>query len=282
MKKNKNFKIRIGLICFLSIFLIIACDMRLKTVSYQIYSDKINAKVNVTLVTDLHGEKYGKEQKHLTEAIAKTNPDVVLLGGDLFDDNRSYENTEKLLAELSASYPCFYVPGNHEYWSKDIKNILSIVESYQIPILKGSNCIIECNGQRINLCGIDDPDALTYTSDSVSPLTQLKTLESTLNNETFSILLSHRPELVQQYQQYPFDLVLCGHAHGGQWRIPGILNGFYAPNQGLFPSYAGGQYQSGTQTMIVSRGLSRITTAVPRIFNRPELVVIEVLPASNG
>ena len=73
-----------------------------------------------------------------------------------------------------------------------------------------------------------------------------------------------------------FDLVVSGHAHGGQWRLPGLINGIYAPHQGLFPSYAGGRYDLGTTTLIVSRGLARESTPVPRIFNRPELVIVEI------
>lgn len=90
------------------------------------------------------------------------------------------------------------------------------------------------------------------------------------------MLLSHRPELFETYQKYGFDLVLSGHAHGGQWRIPGVLNGLFAPDQGLFPEYAGGRYDYAEGTMIVSRGLARESTPVPRIFNRPEVVIVDI------
>lgn len=78
------------------------------------------------------------------------------------------------------------------------------------------------------------------------------------------------------YQKYPFDLVLSGHAHGGQWRIPYLLNGLFAPNQGFFPKYAGGYYQLGQLDFIVSRGLARESTRLPRLYNRPELVIVDV------
>lgn len=278
MDKKKKRVMKLTVLILIALLMIIACDMRLKTVTYQVSSDKITAPLTIILLTDLHGETFGKNQSKLMSAIAETNPDIVLLGGDIFDDNRSYANAELLLRELSAEYPCFYVPGNHEYWSNDITSILSIVASCQIPILSGSNMIVECNGQKINICGLNDPDALVYVSDSVPILTQLQTLDATTSRQQFSILLSHRPELAETYRNYSFDLVLSGHAHGGQWRIPGLINGLYAPNQGLFPKYAGGRYDSDSQTLIVSRGLSRVTTAVPRIFNRPELVVIELIP----
>ena len=91
-----------------------------------------------------------------------------------------------------------------------------------------------------------------------------------------TVLLANRPELIEKYDVHDFDLVVSGHAHGGQVRIPGLLNGLYAPNQGWFPPYAGGEYEVNGTTMIVSRGLARETTRLPRIFNRPELVIVEL------
>jgi predicted MPP superfamily phosphohydrolase len=91
-----------------------------------------------------------------------------------------------------------------------------------------------------------------------------------------TVLLAHRPEYIDSYLDYDFDLILSGHAHGGQWRIPLLINGLYAPNQGWFPKYAGGRYELGNSTFIVSRGLAKESVRVPRIFNPPELVVIDI------
>ena len=84
---------------------------------------------------------------------------------------------------------------------------------------------------------------------------------------------------VEAYRGRGFDLILAGHAHGGQWRLPGVVNGLLAPDQGLFPPYAGWRYELEGGTLIVSRGLARESTRVPRVFNRPELVIIDVTPA---
>ena len=98
-----------------------------------------------------------------------------------------------------------------------------------------------------------------------------------LDSDSYNIILSHRPDYFDTYTAQDYDLALCGHAHGGQWRIPGILNGLYAPNQGLFPKYAGGLYEEDGTTMIVSRGLARESTRIPRLYNRPELVIIDLV-----
>ena len=95
-----------------------------------------------------------------------------------------------------------------------------------------------------------------------------------VNFDYYNVLLTHRPENAKQYFNYDFDLVLSGHTHGGQGRIPFVLNGLYAPNQGFFPELAGGIYDFDDKKLIVSRGMSRENTELPRIFNRPELVFV--------
>lgn len=273
MRKAKK---RIIIFSTLLILILICCDMRLKTVVYTIESEKVTQSVRVALITDLHSCRYGKEQKVLIDAVNEQKPDIVLLGGDVFDDKRSYENTRKTLEQLVGKYPCYFVTGNHEYWGKDIENILNIVNIYGIENLSGECAAVEINGQTINLCGVDDPDVVVYTENGIAIEEQLELAEEAADTENFTLLLSHRPELVDAYLKHDFDLILSGHAHGGQWRIPGILNGLYAPNQKWFPKYAGGRYDFENTTMIVSRGLARESTKVPRIFNRPELVIIDI------
>ena len=100
-------------------------------------------------------------------------------------------------------------------------------------------------------------------------------MRASIDDKTFTVLLSHRPERIDELLPPEPDLVVSGHAHGGQWRIPLILeNGFMSPNQGLFPKYTNGEYFFGDTEMILSRGLARETTALPRVFNRPEIVMI--------
>lgn len=272
-KKKKTRKIAL---IILLVIVIVACDMRLKSVVYIFDSPKIENPVKIAFISDLHGNWYGKNQKTLIKAIDKQNPDLVLFGGDIFDDKISYKESEETISILSKKYKCYYVSGNHEYWSKDIENIFNIIKSYGVTILSGDVETIEINGQIINICGLDDPDDYVYMSDGISIEEQIKTVDEKVNRDYYTILLSHRPEYYDLYSRYGFDLALSGHAHGGQWRIPLILNGLYAPNQGLFPKYAGGVYDYEGGSMVVSRGLDRQGVKVPRIFNRPEIVFIEI------
>lgn len=267
-----------AVIVFLIIVLLLCMfDVRLKTVHYKVFTKKISLPVKIALITDLHSCKYGNNQKQLVDAVNKENPDIILLGGDIFDDKIPDKNAEIFIKNVSGKYPCYYVTGNHEYWSNRIDEILEKLKSYNVKILDGKTETIRIRNQEINLSGIDDPDAEKYTDKGEVFYSQLEETEKNKNNDLFTVLLAHRPSYVKSYLEYNFDLVLSGHAHGGQWRIPFLLNGLVAPDEGWFPKYAGGQYIFDNGQMIVSRGLARESTRVPRIFNRPELVIVEII-----
>lgn len=268
---------RIGLWLSAAVLLLfVAFDWRMIVRNYDIESEQITEPVRFVLITDLHSCRYGEGQKRLIEAVRRQEPDAVLLGGDIFDDVIDDTNTELFLKGISELYPCFYVTGNHEYWSgtAGLTEKLRILEQYDVRILSGDCEALQVDKQTVNICGVDDPAA--FLEDTNGFTRQLDAVDKAAQNGNFSILLSHRPEYWEEYQQYEFDLVLCGHAHGGQWRIPGLLNGLFAPDQGLFPRCAGGLYEGRGMSMIVSRGLARESTRIPRIFNRPELVVIDI------
>lgn len=294
MKKSKRkiiFKILVATVVI--VLIMIVFDSRMIVRRYEIDSPKIDTAIRIALITDLHSCRYGKNQTKLLDAIYAQSPDIVLLGGDIFDDVIEDVNTELFLAGISERYPCYYVTGNHEYWSGQAKFSakIDILNKYNIVILAGTSEIIEVNGESINLCGVNDPDAYMVEIDSeadqqaymdaqsqkeVTFTQQLDNVSSVSGNGNFTLLLSHRPEFFELYTDYSFDLVLSGHAHGGQWRVPLVLNGLYSPDQGVFPEYAGGQYEQDGTTMIVSRGLARESTWAPRVFNRPELVIVDI------
>lgn len=259
------------------LFLLCLCafDVRLKVVTYHLSSEKIETPLRLALVADLHGCYYGEGQKTLVNAINNANPDLILLGGDIFDDALPYDHAETLLANLT-HYPCYYVSGNHEYWSYDMDTIWDILDAYQVTVLDGTQLLVEIHGETIQLAGVSDPDMPFYGGPQETTQDQLQAISPHLVPDYYSVLLAHRPERIAEYKEYPFDLVLSGHAHGGQWRIPGLINGIYSPNQGLFPPYAGGLYTFPGLDFVVSRGLARETTQIPRIFNRPELVILDI------
>ncbi len=255
----------------------------LKIVRYPVIAEGLPHPVRIVLVTDLHSCAYGKEQRKLLDAVDQQAPDLILLGGDIFDDKLPDEKAVAFLREIGGKYPCYYVTGNHEYWSGEagFAEKMARLEECGVTRLSGEAVSVDVGGAKLALCGVDDPDAWGsehgYAEfETGSFREQLMQAAAQANDGRFTILLTHRPEKLEQYAENGFDLVLAGHAHGGQWRIPGILNGLYAPDQGLFPPCAGGRYEKDGTVMIVSRGLARESTLVPRFCNRPELVVIEL------
>lgn len=264
-------------LAILVILTLIALDERLILRTYTVVSPKLTAEVRLAVVTDFHSSDNADD---VVAMVASCAPDAVLLVGDLFDDdiaNRPPERTLSLMRQLSALYPCYYVSGNHEAWTGEMDALYQQTEEAGVTVLRMSSGVLTVRGQRIALCGIPDPYEMVF-SGAPDTEEQLQQAIEDVDSADFTVLLAHRPELLAKYAQFPLDLVVSGHAHGGQVRIPGVLNGLYAPNQGWFPKLAGGAYTQDGTTLIVSRGLA-VRTRLPRIFNRPEVVLVRCLPA---
>lgn len=275
---EKKFLLWITIFLILLLLLLISSSQRLQISVYPEKSHKLQAPLCIALITDLHGSHYGKGQEKLLQALEEQSPDIICISGDLLDEKRDPENSWELLKAVGEDYPCYYVSGNHEFRQGDIQAIKEKISSYGVKVLEGEGERLRIGGQTVYIAGVDDPSGLPSQGSRDGARTWQEQLDDAAAGRggEYSILLSHRPERVSSYQQSGFDLTLCGHAHGGQVRIPGLLNGLYAPHQGFFPQYAGGQYQWEQGSMIVSRGLCK--SWIPRIFNRPELVFIQVQP----
>lgn len=264
-------------LAILVVLTLIALDERLTLRTYTVASPKLTAEVRLAVVTDFHSSDNADD---VVAMVASCAPDAVLLVGDMFDDdiaNRPTERTLSLMRQLSALYPCYYVSGNHEAWTGEMDALYQQTEEAGVTVLRMSSGVLTVRGQRIALCGIPDPYEMVF-SGAPDTEEQLRQALEDVDSADFTVLLAHRPELLTKYAQFPFDLVVSGHAHGGQVRIPGVLNGLYAPNQGWFPKLAGGAYTQDGTTLIVSRGLA-VRTRLPRIFNRPEVVLVRCVPA---
>lgn len=263
-------------LAILVILTLIALDERLIPRTYTVVSPKLTAEVRLAVVTDFHSSDNADD---VVAMVASCAPDAVLLVGDLFDDdtqNRPTERTLSLMRQLSALYPCYYVSGNHEAWTGEMDALYQQTEEAGVTVLRMSSGVLTVRGQRIALCGVPDPYEMVF-SGAPDTEEQLRQALEDVDSADFTVLLAHRPELLAKYAQFPLDLVVSGHAHGGQVRIPGVLNGLYAPNQGWFPKLAGGAYTQEGTTLIVSRGLA-VRTRLPRIFNRPEVVLVRCVP----
>lgn len=241
-----------------------------------IQSDKVKREMRFVHLSDLHGCIYGRHQSTLIQMILRLSPDAVLMTGDMLEKRFDKSPVGELFSGLSKYFPCYGVMGNHEFYYEHYRGATKYYRTCGIQLLEGKCKVLNVHGQRINICGVSDPK-----NPDEGFLSQMERAFSQADTDLYTILLSHRPEKSMLYRQYPCDLVLSGHAHGGQWIIPGLINGVYAPGQGLFPKYAGGRYDFKEQTQIVSRGLA-YHVRVPRIGNPVEIGVINIVPGKSS
>ena len=284
MLKKRNTVYLLGVLLLLLLFF--AFRTSLKVVEVTIESEKVTHGLKIALITDLHNTPYGENQKELLEELELANPDVILIGGDIIDDMEKLDHAKEFLAGISKTYTTGYVSGNHEFWTGEADAIKEMIGSYGVFVLEGNAMELDLKEENITIVGIDDPEV-----GEEAFAQQLEASATAIPKDNFSVLLTHRPERIETYLEYDFDLILAGHAHGGQWRIPYVINGVFAPNQGIFPKYAGGLYafdkthldkthldktHQVKSFMVVSRGLARNNMKIPRIFNRPELVILHI------
>lgn len=222
-------------------------------------------------VSDLHNAVFGRKNEKLLSLIRAAEPDIIAITGDLIDSRHTDIDSAMAFVEAAAEIaPVYYVTGNHES-RLDFDEIEPRLIAAGARVLRNEAEDIGRGGERIRLAGIDDPSFIrtggTAEERAAAELEQLGD-----GGGTFTVLLAHRPELVEVYAEYGAGLVLSGHAHGGQVRLP-LLGGLYAPGQGLLPEYDSGLYSLGETQMVVSRGLGN-SVAPLRVNNRPELVIV--------
>lgn len=281
MKKPVN-KRRLIIILAMLLLLIILWtiwgNVTVGVTRYSVTSNKLPDSFDgfrIVVVSDLHNASFGSDNSQIIRKTEGEQPDIIAITGDLIDSSKTdIETATALVHKLTQIAPCYYVTGNHEAWvGTKFKELEEKLIAESVQILRDQVIQLEKGSQTIQLAGLDDPDFTDRDS-----IVQQSMLQSKINqmdlSEEFCILLSHRPETFQAYVEEGVDLVLSGHAHGGQFRLP-FIGGIVAPNQGMFPKYDAGIYTQNNTTMIVSRGIGNSIIPI-RFNNRPELVSIEL------
>ncbi|MDM5433449.1 metallophosphoesterase [Bacillus hominis] len=279
MKKNINRVILIiSTIVGISIFSYLQNNL-ISVSEVNISSSKIPASFKgfkILQLSDLHNKKFGGNQDVLIKKVKNLNPDIIVITGDLID-SKSYdaEISLQVIRELVTEYPVYFVTGNHEKWSGKYNSLEKELKKYHVTVLRNEHVSIQKGEQKIYLLGIDDPDFTNENGGEGSIVkAEIVKAKDKTQPDGYKVLLSHRPEFLEEYADEQVDLVLSGHAHGGQVRLP-FIGGLVAPNQGILPKYTAGLYEKQNTSMIVSRGLGN--SIIPqRVFNRPEIVVVQL------
>ena len=278
--KKKNAIILVAVsIAFVAIVIWIAWgNSALMVNEIKITNDKIPQSFEgfrIAQVSDLHNAELGKDNNKLIEKLNECEPDIIVLTGDLIDSNHTNLEVALSFARKAVKIaPCYFVTGNHEAWvGSQYEELKTSLENAGVTVLQDEAIELNYGDECIQLIGLNDPDFSERDSFLSESILETKLSQVNISNG-FTILLSHRPEHFNVYQNKNIDLVLSGHAHGGQFRLP-FLGGVIAPNQGLFPKYDAGIYTENGTTMIVSRGIGNSIIPV-RINNRPEIIIIEL------
>ncbi len=227
-------------------------------------------------VSDLHNVEMGDGNEKLLAMLRDAEPDIIAITGDLIDSRNTDVEIALQFAEKAVKIaPCYYVTGNHEARVSEYEELKEGLTELGVIVLEDERVELEQSGETIALLGVNDPSFQTDYLFGDSETVMESKLQDLMNeDDTYTVLLSHRPELFEVYVECGADLVLSGHAHGGQFRFP-FVGGLVAPNQGLFPEYDAGLYIEENTNMIVSRGIGN--SILPfRFNNRPEVILIEL------
>jgi hypothetical protein len=261
------------------VFAVRGLDNRLEVVHYTVSSPKLPEQfddMRIVQLSDYHCDTV----PGLLEAVRSETPDLILTTGDMADDEGSYSPAVRLFRHLVQIAPTFAVNGNHELWRRDYAKYDAELKELGVYSLHDTTEEICYGDAKLTISGIDDP----FTRDgSKMKLRIEQSLDKlNINSDTFNILLMHRANLLDSVRDRGFDLVLAGHMHGGQFRLPANGRGILSPKSGwgsnapvLFPKYFAGRYAHKETTMIVNRGLGN-PMIIPRLFNRPEITVIKL------
>lgn len=290
-KKGRGW--RIVLLIFGIMLLLIAAELLYSnyalTVSrYTVHTEKTSGSFRLVFISDLHGREFGQDNGRLLKKIAAEKPDIIALVGDVFDADSDEEEVENMCAFISAAAeiaPVYFGLGNHEYkyMEKHGDSLVKRICDAGAQVLDASYLDIEINGTKVRIGGYAGfyRTAHMNTSDKERQSADWRFFEDFENTDRLKILLNHVPTnwLDWNYRnKTPVDIVLSGHYHGGIVRMPIIGQGLYAPYIGKYPPYTKGMFEGEQATCILSTGMAG-SAGVPRIFNPPEIVVVEVGPA---
>lgn len=270
-KKSIIIKIIFLVVLLLLVGFIIYGNNHIVTNTIIFKNDKITEELNgykILQLSDLHAVSFGVDNKRLIAKVDKVNPDIIVITGDIIDSKFSNKKVAtKLVKNLADKYPVYYINGNHEYLleTNDLNEFYVSLEEAGAKIINNEYVEIPVGDDSFILYGLDDNNLHDQT---------LEKMMEENDKDKLSVVLAHEPQWFNKYVALDVDLVLSGHTHGGQIRVP-FIGAIVAPDQGFFPKISDGVYESKDTVMVVSRGLGY--TVVPvRLFNDPEIIVIEM------
>ncbi|NLW52121.1 MAG: metallophosphoesterase [Tissierellia bacterium] len=248
---------------------------RIDVDTYTIENEKIPKSFDgfrIVQVSDFHNKQWDDK---LINLIKQQSPDIIAVTGDLVDSRDTKPGIAyEFMRRAKQIAPVFYITGNHEA-RIDYHPIEKELRSMGIYMIDNKTFTLKIDEDIMKIIGIADPKFVTdYEDILASAIINSHIEEQKIDTKHFNLMLSHRPEAFLTYVNNDIDLVLSGHAHGGQFRLP-FVGPFIAPGQGFFPKYTEGVYEQSNTSMVVSRGLGDSIIPI-RVNNNYNLVIIEL------
>lgn len=256
-------------------------NTNLKETIYDITTDKVKG-YKVAQISDFHNTNSVKLKRKIIESLKSNKPDIIVITGDLIDSRRTnIAVTKEFLESITAITKTYYVLGNHESRKENVQELIKIFECTGVIVLRNETVKLKDN---LELIGLEDINFSIPEKKQENLSNPQAILEQTLKqnlenivtqNDTYKILITHRPEYISTYSECNIDLTLTGHAHGGQIRLP-FVGGLFAPGQGILPKYTKGIHTKNKTKMVISRGIGNSKFPF-RFNNRPEIVFVNIL-----
>ena len=273
----------LALVCVLVLVItagVLAGNKLIGVTEYTLSFDSLPAAFDgfrIVQVSDLHNDTFGADQSMLLEHIEALKPDIIAVTGDMIDRRHTDVSAAMMFVRGAAEIaPVYFVTGNHEQWCDAYDDLKTQMLACGVHILDDDVQVLRKNGEELTLLGLAYPAKSLQEDREDRGLAKMINTLDILTEKTsgFCVLLAHRPELFGIYaeEEYGIELVLSGHAHGGQVRLPGI-GAVFAPSQGFFPKYDMGVYTDDNTLLVVSRGLGNSSIPV-RLLNPPELMCV--------
>lgn len=274
-------------VVILALTTVIISNRYVTVTDYEIKSKKLPSAFNgykIAVVADLHNTSFGRDNSTLVKKIEKSDPDIVLLAGDMIStSDTDYSVFFDFARRIASKYDTYYVVGNHEQALGDdrVSLFCQSVESLGVSVLDNQMVRLEKNNESIDLYGMwfnlrfyADRSA-EATSGEESYYFDTATMTEILEKpdlDRFNLLLTHNPVYFETYADWGADLSVSGHIHGGMIRIP-FVGGVYSPEKTYFPEYDRGIFEIEDKILAVSGGLGNGNMGF-RLFNCPELMLI--------
>ena len=280
--------ILIGVIVLICIVEWIREIVTFKVTHYDIKSDKLNVlnhERKIVFLSDLHNERYGKNNEKLFDAVKDQNPDLILVGGDMLVGKADISSkvAEDFVSKLTEICPVYYANGNHEQRMKVYPETFGTTfQEYKDRLIKRGVTFVEnenvdfnWDGCQVKVHGLEIPvEFYKKFRKQTLPVDVVREQIGEPELNCYNILLAHNPTYVSTYLEWGADLILSGHFHGGVVRIP-KLGGIITPQWHMFPKYSGELTKENEKYVIVSKGLGAHTLKI-RFLNPAEIVVLHI------